>query len=175
MGQRLFLLWPVFNPSIAHIPGRLRVETVQGLCDGLENSACLCHELRDEQLLLRNAYLVAEHGILRDQIKGRLLLRDAERPALAEVGKKLGKQAFEEVANVTRPDTIWAGIARWRKSSTVPPSASPAVAPASTRSWKTWCASLRSIARGGMTSVPVPWALWGREQGFACGHPGPTG
>jgi hypothetical protein len=45
----------------------------------------------DEELLLRNEYLVAENRILRDQIKGRIQLSDAERQTLAEIGKKLGK------------------------------------------------------------------------------------
>jgi hypothetical protein len=45
----------------------------------------------DEELLLRNEYLVAENRILRDQIKGRLQFNDAERQILAEIGRKLGK------------------------------------------------------------------------------------
>jgi transposase InsO family protein len=60
----------------------------------------------DEELLLRNEYLVAENRILRDQIKGRIQLSDAERQTLAEIGKKLGKQALEEVANIVKPDTL---------------------------------------------------------------------
>ena len=60
----------------------------------------------DEQLLLRNEYLVAENGILRDQIKGRLHLSDAERTTLAEIGQKLGKQVLEEGAKVAKPATI---------------------------------------------------------------------
>ena len=44
--------------------------------------------------------------ILRDQIKGRFPLSDTERQTLAEIGKKLGKQALEEVANIVKPDTI---------------------------------------------------------------------
>ena len=60
----------------------------------------------DEQLLLRNEYLVAENGILRNQIMGRLQLSDAERTTLAEIGKKLGRQALEEVASIVTPDTI---------------------------------------------------------------------
>jgi hypothetical protein len=43
---------------------------------------------------------VAENRILRHQIEGRVLLTDAERQTLAELGKKLGKQALEEVANI---------------------------------------------------------------------------
>ena len=60
----------------------------------------------DEELLLRNEYLVAENRILRDQIKGRVQLSDAERQTLAEIGKRLGKQALEEVATIVKPDTI---------------------------------------------------------------------
>ena len=60
----------------------------------------------EEEILLRNEYLAAENGILRDQIKGRLHLSDAERTTLAEIGKKLGRQALEEVAKVALPDTI---------------------------------------------------------------------
>jgi len=60
----------------------------------------------DEELLLRNEYLVAENRILRDQLKGRIRLSDAERQTLAEIGKKLGKQALKEVATIVKPDTI---------------------------------------------------------------------
>jgi putative transposase len=60
----------------------------------------------DENLLLRIEYLVAENRILRDQLKGRLQLSDAERQTLAEIGKKLGKQALAEIANIVKPDTV---------------------------------------------------------------------
>src|SRR4029434_9992951 len=60
----------------------------------------------DEELLLRNELLATENRILRDQIKGRVQLSDAERQTLAELGKKLGKKALEEVAHVVKPDTI---------------------------------------------------------------------
>ena len=62
----------------------------------------------DEELLLRNEYLAAENRILRDQLKGRVQLTDAERQTLAEIGKKLGKKALEEVAQIVKPDTILA-------------------------------------------------------------------
>ena len=45
---------------------------------------------------------------MRQQIKGRIRLSDAERKTLAEIGKKLGKQALAEVANIVTPDTILA-------------------------------------------------------------------
>ena len=60
----------------------------------------------DEELLLRNEYLVAENRILRNQIKGRLRLTDGERRTLAEIGKRLGKRALEAVANIVKPETI---------------------------------------------------------------------
>ena len=47
----------------------------------------------DEELLLRNEYLVAENRVLRNQLQGRLRLTDGERRSLAELGKRLGKQA----------------------------------------------------------------------------------
>ena len=62
----------------------------------------------DEELLLRNEYLVTENRILRAQIKGRLKLTDGERKTLAEIGKRLGRKVLEEVANIVKPDTILA-------------------------------------------------------------------
>ena len=62
----------------------------------------------DQELLLRNEYLVTENRILRTQIAGRVRLTDGERTTLAEIGQKLGKQALEEVANIVKPDTILA-------------------------------------------------------------------
>jgi transposase InsO family protein len=62
----------------------------------------------DEELLRRNEYLVTENRILRQQLTGRVQLTDAERRSLAEVGKKLGKRALEEVATIVTPETILA-------------------------------------------------------------------
>jgi transposase InsO family protein len=62
----------------------------------------------DQELLLRNEYLVTENRILRHQIKGRVRLSNGERTTLAEMGKKLGKQALAEVATIVQPDTILA-------------------------------------------------------------------
>ncbi len=62
----------------------------------------------DQELLLRNEYLVTENRILRNQIKGRVRLSDGERKALAEIGQKLGTKALEDVANIVKPDTILA-------------------------------------------------------------------
>src|ERR1700720_1441061 len=60
----------------------------------------------DQELVLRNEYLVTENRVLRDQIQGRLRLTNAQRMSLAEVGKRLGRKALEEVAQIVRPETI---------------------------------------------------------------------
>ena len=60
----------------------------------------------DQELVLRNEYLVAENRILRNQIQGRLRLTDGERRTLAEIGKQLARRALEEVASIVRPETI---------------------------------------------------------------------
>jgi putative transposase len=62
----------------------------------------------DQELLLRNEYLVAENRILRNQVKGRVRLTDGERKTLAEIGRKLSKEALAEVASIVTPDTILA-------------------------------------------------------------------
>jgi hypothetical protein len=46
----------------------------------------------DQELLLRNEYLVAENRILKAQLKERLRLSDAERAKLGEIGHRLALQ-----------------------------------------------------------------------------------
>jgi len=65
----------------------------------------------DQELLLRNEYLVTENRILRQQIKGCVHLSDGERTTLAVIGQKLGKRALQEVATIVKPDTIL----RWHR------------------------------------------------------------
>lgn len=60
----------------------------------------------DQELLLRNEYLATENRILRNQIKGRLRLTDPDRISLAEIGRRLGRRALAEVAQIVRPETI---------------------------------------------------------------------
>ncbi len=70
----------------------------------------------DRELLLRNEYLATENRILKAQLKGRLLLTEAERTTLGEIGHRLGRKALEEVAAAAKPETIlgwyWRLIAR---------------------------------------------------------------
>src|SRR6185295_6896537 len=62
----------------------------------------------DQELLLRNEYLVTENRLLRKQIPGRVRLSDGERKTLATIGKQLGKRALQEVTTIVTPDTILA-------------------------------------------------------------------
>jgi hypothetical protein len=62
----------------------------------------------DQELLLRNEYLVTENRLLRKQLPGRVRLSGGERKTLAELGKRLGKQALSEVVSIVTPDTILA-------------------------------------------------------------------
>ena len=60
----------------------------------------------DQELLLRNEYLTAENRILKDQVKGRLLLSDPQKQTLAEIGYRLGRKALVDVAHAAKPETI---------------------------------------------------------------------
>ena len=62
----------------------------------------------DEELRLRNAYLVAENRLLRQQLSSRVRLTDSERKVLADIGQQLGKKALDEIATVAKPNTILA-------------------------------------------------------------------
>jgi hypothetical protein len=62
----------------------------------------------DEELRLRNAYLVVKNRLLRQQINGRVPLTDGDRRALAELVRKLGRKALPEIATIAAPDTILA-------------------------------------------------------------------
>ena len=63
----------------------------------------------DQELLLRNEYLVAENRILKSQLKGRLKLSDVERTKLGEIGHRLGRKALGEVAATALPTPSWHG------------------------------------------------------------------
>src|SRR5262245_5878396 len=62
----------------------------------------------DQALLLRNAYLVTENRLLRNQLTGCVRLTDGERQTLATIGQKLGKQALAEGAQIVTPNPLLA-------------------------------------------------------------------
>jgi putative transposase len=68
--------------------------------------------LVNQRLLLQNEYLTAENRILRAHLPARMRLSDPERSTLAEIGKRLGRTALQQVACVAKPDTILAWYRR---------------------------------------------------------------
>jgi hypothetical protein len=62
--------------------------------------------LVNQELLLRNEYLAAENRVLRAHLPSRLRLSDPERSTLAEIAKRLGRQALRDITYVAKPDTI---------------------------------------------------------------------
>lgn len=64
--------------------------------------ACIIGSV-DQELLLRNEYLVTENRILRGQLKGRLQLNESDQMSLAEISKRLTGRALDEVAQIVRP------------------------------------------------------------------------
>lgn len=66
----------------------------------------------NQELLLQNEYLAAENRILRAKLPSRLRLSNPERATLAEIGKRLGRQALRGIACVAKPDTILAWYRR---------------------------------------------------------------
>jgi len=82
--------------------------------------------LVNQELLLRNEYLIAENRILRGHLSMPLRLSDPERVTLAEIAKRLGRKALKDVAPVAQPDTILAWYRRLIARSLTPASFSRA-------------------------------------------------
>src|SRR5712671_6841349 len=68
--------------------------------------------LVNQKLLLQNEYLIAENRIHRAHLPARMRLSDPERSTLAEIGKRLGRTALQQLACVAKPDTILAWYRR---------------------------------------------------------------
>jgi hypothetical protein len=92
--------------------------------------------LVNQELLLRNEYLVAENRILRAHLPSRLRLSDAERSTLAEIAKRLGRKALKDIA---RRIPFSPGIGDWwRRSSTAPAIVAIPAVLGSHRKWRNW-------------------------------------
>ena len=68
--------------------------------------------LVNQDLLLRNEYLIAENRILRGHLPMRLRLADPERVTLAESAQRLGRKALKDVAQVVQANCA-GGILRF--------------------------------------------------------------
>jgi transposase InsO family protein len=62
--------------------------------------------LVNQELLLKNEYLLAENRILKAHLQPGFRLSRPQRTALAEIGKRLGRKLLQQVASVANPDTI---------------------------------------------------------------------
>jgi putative transposase len=85
----------VYDESFA-MSNRLQCARLLAFVTGLVN----------QELLLRNEYLLAENRILRAQLPNRLRLTNEERRTLAEIAKRLGRKVLQEIACVAKPDTL---------------------------------------------------------------------
>jgi putative transposase len=116
----------------------------------------------DQELLLRNEYLVTENRILRKQLQGRVRRSDGERKTLAEIGKMLGKRALEEIAPLVTPNTILA----WHRTLIAQKFEAPSSArllgdQRSARRWRRWwCAWPERIARRAMIASLERSRIW---------------
>jgi hypothetical protein len=91
------------------------------MMDGLHrqsmgSSAGVCNRASQSRPCASNEYL-ARIGSFAGILSGRLRLSDPERATLAEIGKRLGRKALEQVACVAKPDTILPGIDGWSLTS----------------------------------------------------------
>src|SRR5260370_15447575 len=57
-----------------------------------------------QRLLAQNEYLIAENRILRAYLPARIKLTDDQRSTLAEIGKRIGRKALQQIACVAKPD-----------------------------------------------------------------------
>ena len=64
----------------------------------------------DEELRLRNEYLVTENRILRNQLKGRLRLTDPERSVWPKSADVWGERPSQKWHKSSAPTPSWAGI-----------------------------------------------------------------
>jgi len=67
----------------------------------------------DQELLARNEYRATENRILKDQLKGRLILSDAERATLGEIGHRLGRKVSPRSQPSPGRTRSWPGTASW--------------------------------------------------------------
>ena len=74
--------------------------------DGLEDHAGVHHRGGRRRAAAAQRVSCGRESSLRNQFQGRLRLTDGERRSLAEIGKRLGKQALDEIASFVKPDTI---------------------------------------------------------------------
>ena len=100
------VLWLVFRFPLPHTSPQEGRQRLSGEAMDWKHLLASITGTVDQELLLRNEYLVTGNRMLRNQITGRIRLSDGARKTLADISQKLGRQALEEVATIVKPDTI---------------------------------------------------------------------
>jgi hypothetical protein len=115
----------------------------------------------DQELLVRNEYLVTENRILRHQIKGHLWFHDGQCKTLAEISQKLGKQALKVFVTIVKPDAIlaWHRKLVAQKFDSSQQRKLPAVPRLTGSSRRWWAASHKGIARGATIASSPHWPI----------------
>src|ERR1035437_2572546 len=106
--------------------------------------------LVNQKLLLQNEYLAVENRILRAHLPTRIRLSDPERSTLAEIGKRLGRTALQQVACVA-PNPIPSSPGTGGSlpaNLTAPNYALRPAGPASRPNWKHGTAAASAQAKG---------------------------
>src|ERR1035437_1988879 len=118
--------------------------------------------LVNQKLLLQNEYLAVENRILRAHLPTRIRLSDPDRSTLAEIGKRLGRTALQQVACVApNPTPSSPGTGGSLPANlTAPNYALRPAGPASRPNWKrSLCASPERTPAGDTTASPGPWPI----------------
>ncbi len=99
--------FPLFIPPTAHRMPRF------GACPPMNWKKLLAHVTGtvDEGLLLRYGFLACVNRVLRSLARGRPRLNDSQRRPLAEIARKLGRKALQEISTIVTPDTLL----RWHR------------------------------------------------------------
>src|SRR3989441_8845273 len=79
----------VFRSALTHTQRQEGWQSLRGETMDWKHLLAYITGTVDQELLVRNEYLVTENRMLRHQIKGRIRLSDGERKTLAAIGQKL--------------------------------------------------------------------------------------
>ncbi len=94
------------GPRATHLPARGMMNVLMSNRLHWRRLLAFVTGLVNQELLLRNEYLLAENRILRAHLPARLRLTDPERRNLAEITKRVGRKTMKDIAQLAQPDTI---------------------------------------------------------------------
>ena len=115
----------------------------------------------NQALLLQNEYLVAENRILKGQVKGRLLLSEAEKATLAEIATGWDARSWRKWRPRRNLIRFWAGIGSSSRTSLMDRGfAGESVDQESMRKSNVWsCRWPKRIQVGAMIALLARWRI----------------